>query len=66
MNKDQVQGRVEEAKGAVKQTAGRVTGKPDLEDRGTVEKAVGKVQKTFGDVKERVKDEVKDAQKRPQ
>lgn len=61
MNKDQVQGRVEEAKGSVKQTAGRVTGKPDLEDRGTLEKAAGKVQKTFGDVKE----QIKDANKRP-
>lgn len=61
MNKDQVQGRVEEAKGSVKQTTGRVTGKPDLEDRGTVEKAAGKVQKTFGDAKE----QVKDATKRP-
>jgi len=66
MNKDQVQGRVEEAKGAVKQTAGRVTGKPDVEDRGTVEKAAGKVQKTYGDVKEHVKDEIKDAHKRTQ
>jgi uncharacterized protein YjbJ (UPF0337 family) len=66
MNKDQIQGRVEEAKGAVKQAAGHVTGKPDLEDRGTIEKGAGKVQKTYGDVKERVKDEVKDAQKRPQ
>jgi uncharacterized protein YjbJ (UPF0337 family) len=61
MNKDQVQGRVEEAKGSVKQTSGRVTGKPDLEDRGTLEKAAGKVQKTFGDVKE----QIKDANKRP-
>ncbi len=34
MNKDQVQGRVEEAKGSVKQTTGRVTGKPDLETVG--------------------------------
>ena len=66
MNKDQVQGRVEEAKGAIKQTTGHVTGKPDLEERGAVEKAAGKVQKTYGDVKERVKDELKDAQKRPQ
>jgi uncharacterized protein YjbJ (UPF0337 family) len=56
MNKDQVRGRVEEAKGAVKQTAGRVAGRPDLEDRGTLEKAAGKIQKTFGDVKEQVKD----------
>jgi uncharacterized protein YjbJ (UPF0337 family) len=56
MNKDQIQGRVEEAKGSVKQTTGRVIGKPDLEDRGTIEKVAGKVQKTFGDVKEQVKD----------
>jgi uncharacterized protein YjbJ (UPF0337 family) len=61
MNKDQVKGRVEEAKGSIKQTAGRVTGKPDLEDRGTIEKAAGKVQKTFGDVKE----QIKDSNKRP-
>jgi len=56
MNKDQVQGRVEEAKGAIKQTTGRVIGNPDLEDRGTIEKVGGKIQKTFGDVKEQVKD----------
>jgi uncharacterized protein YjbJ (UPF0337 family) len=62
MNKDQVQGRIEEAKGTVKQAAGRVTGKPDLEDRGTLEKAAGKVQQTFGDVKEQVKDAVKKPQ----
>jgi uncharacterized protein YjbJ (UPF0337 family) len=61
MNKDQIQGRVEEAKGSVKQATGRITGKPDLEDRGTLEKAAGKVQKTFGDVKE----QIKDANKRP-
>jgi uncharacterized protein YjbJ (UPF0337 family) len=56
MNKDQVQGRVEEAKGSIKQTTGRVIGNPDLEDRGTIEKVGGKIQKTFGDVKEQVKD----------
>jgi uncharacterized protein YjbJ (UPF0337 family) len=65
MNKDQVQGRVEEAKGAIKQKTGQVIGNPDLEDRGTVEKVGGKIQKTFGDVKEQVKDEVKDANRPP-
>lgn len=59
MNKDQVKGRMEEMKGGVKETTGRVTGKPDLEDRGTLEKAAGKVQKTYGDAKEQVKDEWK-------
>ncbi|HEX4377416.1 MAG TPA: CsbD family protein [Steroidobacteraceae bacterium] len=57
MNKDQVKGRVEEAKGSIKEAAGRMTGKPDLEDRGAVQKAAGKVQKTYGDVKDEVKKE---------
>ena len=60
MNKDQVKGRVEEAKGSVKETAGRVTGKPDLQDRGTLQKAAGKVQKTYGDMKEEAKEEWKE------
>jgi len=59
MNNDQVKGRVEEAKGTVKEAAGRVTGNQNMQDRGTLEKAAGKVQKTFGDVKEQVKDDWK-------
>ena len=59
MNKDQLKGRVEEAKGSIKETAGRVTGNPDLQDRGTLEKTAGKVQKTYGDVKEQVKQDWK-------
>jgi uncharacterized protein YjbJ (UPF0337 family) len=60
MNQDQIKGRVEETKGKIKETTGRVTGKPDLENRGTAEKIAGKVQKNFGDAKERVKDEMDD------
>ena len=59
MNKDQVKGRVEEAKGKVKEVAGRAVGNPDLEDRGTIQKVGGTVQKNFGDLKEDVKDAVK-------
>jgi len=59
MNNDQVKGRVNEAKGSIKEAAGRVTGNQDMQDRGTVDKAAGKVQKTYGDVKEQVKDEWK-------
>ena len=62
MNKDQIQGRVEEAKGKVKETTGRATGNADLETRGTADKIAGKVQKGFGDTKERVKDEMDDAE----
>jgi uncharacterized protein YjbJ (UPF0337 family) len=61
MNKDQIKGRVEEAKGSIKESVGRIAGKPDLEDRGTLQKVAGKAQKTYGDVKE----EVKNASKRP-
>jgi uncharacterized protein YjbJ (UPF0337 family) len=55
MNKDQIKGRINEATGSIKEAAGRATGKPDVELEGTMEKAGGKAQKTFGDVKEDLK-----------
>ena len=58
MNKDQVKGRVEEAKGAVKQQTGKIVGNPDLEAEGAVDKAAGKVQKNYGDANEKVKDAI--------
>jgi len=55
VNKDQVKGVAKQVKGSVKQTAGRVTGNRRIEAEGAAEKTVGKVQKGFGDMKERVK-----------
>ena len=55
MNKDQVKGRVEEAKGSIKEAAGKVVGNPNLRDEGTLDKAAGKAQAGFGDAKEKVK-----------
>jgi uncharacterized protein YjbJ (UPF0337 family) len=49
--KDKVKGGFREAKGNVKEKAGKATGNPDLRDRGTVEKAGGKVQRKIGDLK---------------
>lgn len=60
MNKDQIKGRVEEAKGKVKESTGHAIGNPNLENRGTAEKIAGKVQKGLGDAKERIEDEVED------
>jgi len=60
MNKDQVKGRVEQAKGAVKEAAGKVVGNKNLETEGQVDKAGGKAQAVYGDVKEDVKDAAKD------
>lgn len=55
MNKDQVKGRVEEVKGNVKEATGKAVGNRDLQAEGTVDKAAGKVQKNYGDAKEKVK-----------
>jgi uncharacterized protein YjbJ (UPF0337 family) len=59
MNKDQVKGRVEEAKGKIKEVTGRTVGNPDLEDRGTAQKVGGAIRKDYGDLKEDVKDSLK-------
>ena len=48
---DKVKGRIHEAKGKVKEQAGKAIGNPDLRDRGTAEKVAGKVQNKVGDVK---------------
>ncbi|CAN5301290.1 CsbD family protein [soil metagenome] len=59
MNKDQVAGRVDQAKGKVKEVTGRVTGSEKLESEGLVDQASGKVQSTYGDAKEKAKDAIK-------
>ena len=59
MNKDQVKGRIEQAKGAVKETTGKAVGNKKLETEGQIDKATGKTQAVYGDLKEDVKDAVK-------
>jgi uncharacterized protein YjbJ (UPF0337 family) len=59
MGKDQVKGRIEEAKGTVKEVVGKILDDKDLEVEGNVQKNVGKVQAGFGDLKEDVKDLIK-------
>jgi uncharacterized protein YjbJ (UPF0337 family) len=59
MNKDQVKGRVEQAKGSVKETTGKVVGNKKLEVEGKIDKATGKTQATYGDLKEDAKDALK-------
>jgi len=52
MNKDQTEGRGKEAKGKVKEVTAKVIGDGALEEKGRVEKAVGKVQAGYGDLKD--------------
>jgi uncharacterized protein YjbJ (UPF0337 family) len=49
--KDKIKGAFEEAKGKAKEETGKATRNPDLRDRGTVEKAGGKMRRKIGDVK---------------
>ncbi len=55
MNKDQFKGRVEQAKGAIKEVAGKLVGDETLEARGNIQKNLGKVQEKLGDIKQGVK-----------
>ena len=49
--KDKVKGTFHEAKGKVKEMAGKITDNPKLEAKGKVEKIAGKAQKKIGQVK---------------
>ncbi len=60
MNKDQVTGRVDQAKGKVKEVAGKLVGNERLEVEGQADQVKGKVKGAFGDTKERVKDMAND------
>ena len=60
-NKDQVEGRVKEAKGKIKEIAGTVVGNEKLEAKGKVQKTLGRAQARFGDVKQDIKDSKKSA-----
>ena len=55
INKDQIEGRAEQAQGKVKEVVGKVVGNKDLEAKGNVEKRVGSVHAALGDVKEDIK-----------
>ncbi len=50
-NTDKLKGAAKQASGKAKEVAGRVTGNPDLQDRGTAQKVEGKIQNKVGDVK---------------
>ena len=55
MNKLQVTGRVEEAKGAIKEAAGKLVGNEKLQAEGAIEKNAGKVEAKAGDIANKVK-----------
>ena len=58
MNKYQVHGRATEAKGDIKEAAGKLVDNKKLQGEGLVDQAKGKAQAGLGDAKEKVKDAI--------
>ena len=59
MDKDRVKGAAHEAKGAIKEGVGKMTGDAKLQGEGKAEKTAGKVQNAVGGAKDAVRDALK-------
>ena len=56
MDKDRIEGAAKQAKGAVKDVAGKVTGDEKLQAEGKADKTVGGVKNAVGGLKDSVRD----------
>ncbi len=56
MDKDRIEGSAKQAKGAVKDAVGKVTGDTKLQAEGKADKAEGKVQNAIGGLKDKLKE----------
>jgi len=59
MDKDRVAGAAKQAKGSLKNLAGKATGDTKLKAEGQAEKMAGKVQNSVGGLKDKLRDETK-------
>ena len=55
MDKDRIKGSAEQAKGKVKEVAGKLTGDAKLESEGKSDKVAGKIQNAVGGFKDAVR-----------
>jgi len=55
MDKDRIKGAGEQAKGSIKEAAGKIIGDTKLKAEGKAEKAAGKVKSTVGGIKDAAK-----------
>jgi uncharacterized protein YjbJ (UPF0337 family) len=55
MDREHVKGTAEKAKGAIKETAGKITGDKKLQSEGKFDKAKGSAHNVAGDIKDAVK-----------
>jgi len=63
MDKDQIRGAVDQAKGTVKEAVGKKIGDRKIETEGVVDKLTGKVESAVGGAKETLRDVVNKATK---
>ncbi len=56
MDKDRIEGAAKQAKGAVKDAIGKVTGDTKLQAEGKADKAEGKVQNAVGGAKDKLRE----------
>jgi uncharacterized protein YjbJ (UPF0337 family) len=59
-NKDEVKGKLDQAKGTVKENVGRAINDRDLEAEGQADRAGGKVQEGFGTARRKVGEAIND------
>jgi uncharacterized protein YjbJ (UPF0337 family) len=59
-NRDEIEGKLDQAKGTAKETAGRVINDRDLEQEGRGDKTGGKVQEGFGTARRKVGETIED------
>ena len=60
MNRDEIKGKIDKAKGYAKDKAGEMINDPELEAEGELERGAGAARETFGKVKRKVKEGVED------
>jgi uncharacterized protein YjbJ (UPF0337 family) len=60
MDRDEIKGKAEKAKGYVKDKTGEVINDPDLEAEGEVERAAGTVREGYGKAKRKVQEGIED------
>ncbi len=59
MDKDRIKGSMDQAKGSVKETIGKVTGDTKLQGEGAADKLKGKAESAVGGAKDAIRDAVK-------
>ena len=56
MKKEQIQGIIEEGEGKIKEVTGKLIGNKALEEKGKIQKNIGKVKAACGDLKDSLDD----------